>query len=145
MKFAPNCGPRITSSSSASWARQNDAATIDITPHKIGTGKIVFMSLLWNAGAGRSTTLTFLRSTDFGCAFANGNARSVRLDADLLDNRTPLRHLGLQVGGKLGRRGWGHFHAHFLELCSDRGMRKRGNHVLVHLGNDIRRRPGWHE
>src|SRR5262245_16879844 len=120
MKFAPNCGPRITLSSSASWARQNDAAKIDITPHKIGTGKIVFMSLL-------------------------RNTRSVRLDADLLDDRTPLRHLGLQVGGKLGRRGWGHFHPHFLELCSGRGMRKRGNHVLVHLGYDIRRRPGWHE
>src|SRR6266481_1316201 len=62
MKFAPNCGPLITSSSSASCARQNDAAKIDITPHKIGTGKIVFMWLSWNAEAGRSTTLTFLRS-----------------------------------------------------------------------------------
>ena len=62
MKFAPNCGPLITSSSSASWARQNDAAKIDITPHKIGTGKIVFMWLSWNAEAGRSTPLTFLRS-----------------------------------------------------------------------------------
>src|SRR5258707_13312528 len=62
MKFAPNCGRLITSSSSASWARQNDAAKIDITPHKIGTGKIVFMWLSWNAEAGRSTKLTFLRS-----------------------------------------------------------------------------------
>ena len=51
MKFAPNCGPLITSFSSASWARQNDAAKIDITPHKISRGKIVFMSLSWNAEA----------------------------------------------------------------------------------------------
>src|SRR6476469_3536311 len=62
MKFAPNCGPLITSFSSASWARQNDAAKIDITPHKISPGKIVLMSLSWNAETGRSITLTFLRS-----------------------------------------------------------------------------------
>ena len=61
-EFVPNCGPGSLHRLSASWARQSDAAKIDITPHKIGTAKIVFMSVLWNPEAGRSTALTFLRS-----------------------------------------------------------------------------------
>src|SRR5262249_25447886 len=102
---------------------------VDSDPQEtLGSSGFPQRTMLWGAPNG-----IYGISTDFV------ETASLPLDSKLLDDRSPLRHLSLEVGSKLGRRGGRHVRAHLFEFLLQRRLRERRDRVVMDFLDDARR------